>query len=553
MRLLYIILFFINSVYLQSQSLQLNINGKTNKEQKVIDSISYTKKHITVSSIIDEVKKIDSILIRIGYINHTITKQEKINDSTFLYQYHLGNLIKKTIITTRNINAEYKNLLSIQKDTLSIPFFTTENCITNKLKELEKKGYPLAKISLTNHQIKDNVLYCDLHFELDSKRMADEIIILGYEKFPKNIKIQLNKYIKNKTFNQNLISKINNQINSLNYVKQLKYPEILFTENSTKIFTYITKTKSNKFDGFIGFANNKEEKLVFNGYLDLLLINTLNSGEKIKFFWKNNGNQETLFSIENELPYLFKTKLGIQSELNIFKQDSSFQNTKLNLNLSYHFSFNQKALVGIQKTTSVDIQNINSNNLQNFQNVFYTFGYEYNEKNNINQFNEQKTRFDFKSGLGYRTNKTENNTQYFGQIEASRLIELNDKNNILIKSNTYYLNSDNYLTNELYRFGGINSIRGFRENSLQTNFFSGIMTEYQYSTSPNLQLYSVLDYAYTQDKTILKNNKLLGTGLGIKLLTNNGLLQIIYSNGSLNNQKIKLSNSVIQISFKAIF
>ena len=46
---------------------------------------------------------------------------------------------------------------------------------------------------------------------------------------------------------------------------------------------------------------------------------------------------------------------------------------------------------------------------------------------------------------------------------------INEKNIINIKNQNYYLKSKNYLTNELYRFGGINSIRGFAENSLQAN------------------------------------------------------------------------------------
>ncbi len=48
----------------------------------------------------------------------------------------------------------------------------------------------------------------------------------------------------------------------------------------------------------------------------------------------------------------------------------------------------------------------------------------------------------------------------------SHHLELNSKNSIFIKNQSYYLQSDSYVINELYRFGGINSIRGFNENSL---------------------------------------------------------------------------------------
>jgi hemolysin activation/secretion protein len=115
------------------------------------------------------------------------------------------------------------------------------------------------------------------------------------------------------------------------------------------------------------------------------------------------------------------------------------------------------------------------------------------------------------------------------------------------------LNSDTYIVNELYRFGGINSIRGFRENSLQANFFSGLMLEYNYILAPNIYVHSITDYGYFQDKASNLQDSLLGLGFGFGLLTNNGLFNLVYANGSTNNQAIKLSNSIIHISFKTSF
>jgi hemolysin activation/secretion protein len=112
------------------------------------------------------------------------------------------------------------------------------------------------------------------------------------------------------------------------------------------------------------------------------------------------------------------------------------------------------------------------------------------------------------------------------------------------------LQSDQYIVNELYRFGGINSIRGFNENSLQGNFFSSLLTEYRYLISPELFVHSILDYGYYSDSTNSKSDHLFGFGFGFGLLTKNGLLNLIYANGSSGNQKIQLSNSVVHLSLK---
>ena len=109
------------------------------------------------------------------------------------------------------------------------------------------------------------------------------------------------------------------------------------------------------------------------------------------------------------------------------------------------------------------------------------------------------------------------------------------------------------MINELYRFGGINSIRGFNENSLQANAFSGIMAEYRYLVASNLYIHSITDYGYFQDKTANIEEKLLGLGFGFGLFTKNGLVNLIYANGSTSEQTIKLSNSIVHISFKTNF
>jgi hemolysin activation/secretion protein len=158
-----------------------------------------------------------------------------------------------------------------------------------------------------------------------------------------------------------------------------------------------------------------------------------------------------------------------------------------------------------------------------------------------------------KIGLGNRTLSNATSNQFFGQIDASHHFELNQKNSIFLKSQCYYLQSDKYVVNELYRCGGINSIRGFNENSLQANVFSGIMAEYRFLLAPNLYLHSITDYGYLQDKTSATTEKLLGLGFGFGLFTKNGFFNLMYANGSTSDQSIKLSNSIVHISFKTNF
>lgn len=551
----YFILFFTLFLYNLSisQNFYLKIEGENNFETNQIDSLKYKTQHKIVADILKEIELFDLKLQNYGFFEAELIKQIKTNDSTFVFQYKLGLPTKSIHIYIGAISEGIISILQTESDTIKLQISETENWMQSKVNILEKKGYSLAKLSLKNHKQTKNKLTADLFVELNKKRTVDDLVILGYDKFPTNIKKNWSKKYKKRTFNQDLVKEINDDFSELTFITQTKYPEILFTDNTTKIYAYLEKSKPNKFDGFIGFSNDENSKLIFNGYLDLSLQNIFNSGEKFKLYWKNDGKQQTSFNLGTELPYLFKTPLGLKADLRIFKRDSTFQNTVTDLNLGYYFTYNKKVYIGFQNTKSVDIQKVNSATLNTFTNTFYTTSFEYFKRRLGDFLFREKTNLLLKTGFGNRKITSEKTSQFFGQIDAYHTLYLNTKNNIRIKNQTFYLNSDTYIVNELYRFGGINSIRGFRENSLQANFFSGLMLEYNYILAPNIYVHSITDYGYFQDKSSDIQDSLLGLGFGFGLLTNNGLFNLVYANGSTNNQAIKLSNSIIHISFKTSF
>ena len=544
----------INSGNVSAQEFYLKIIGQNEKENKIIDSIGYVLNHKNAKSIIDENNLFYEKLTKKGFLETQLTENFKQNDSTFFFKYNLGKKISYARIyigvkSQENIAGNY----SIKNDTLTLPYEEVENFLNATLKKLETNGFSMAKVKLVNIQKSKDFLTADLSIMTEIKRQVNDIVINGYDKFPEGHKKNIIHLYRNKVFNQKNLDKLYNDFEKFRFVKQSKYPEILFTKDSTKIYVYLEKTKPNTFDGYVGFTNNETKKVVFSGYVDLVLNNILNSGEKLSLYWKSDGQDQKTFNLGMELPYIFKSPLGIKAELNIFKQDSTFQNTKTAINLGYYFNYNTRLYLGYQSTESSDIQNVNSSTLSDFNNSYVTTALEYIDFKNDDFLFPEKTSFELKIGTGKRDAKLLSDNQFFGSLFVKHNFYLNQKNIVNIKSQNYYLQSGNYIVNELQRFGGINSIRGFNENSLQGYLFSSILSEYRYVLTPNLYVHSIIDYGYLQDKTSENNENLFGFGFGFGILSKNGLFNLVYANGSTNNQPIKLSNSIVHISFKAVF
>jgi hypothetical protein len=552
-----VILILITTLYYSSvsgQNLYLKITGQTEKETKTIDSAGYSFKHSNTKSIIEENHLLTDKLTKKGYLEIQITESKKVNDSTFHYQYNIGEKTKNIHIFIGNLLDVEKNILfENKKDTIIFPFTESESLLNTTLKKLEANGFSMAKVRLINFQKKDNHITADLSIESEIKREVNDIVINGYDRFPEGHKKNIKRQFKNKVFNQQNLDKLYKSFEKYRFVKQTKYPEILFTKDSTKIYVYLEKTKSNSFDGFIGFTNDKNNKLIFSGYLDLILNNALNAGERFSLYWKSNGEEQKTFNIGIEVPYIFKSPLGIKTQLNIFKQDSTFQNTQTTIDLGFFFNYNTRLYLGYQSAESSDIQNTNTTSLSDFKNAFITSSFEFSDFKYDDPLFSEKSIINLKIGIGNRNSNFQNNKQFFGNILLKNNFYLNDKNILNIKSQNFYLQSNAFITNELYRFGGINSIRGFNENSLQGNIFSSLLTEYRYILTSSLYTHSIIDYGYFQDKTTKQEEQLLGLGFGFGLLTKNGLFNIVYANGSTKNQTIKLSNSIVHISFKTTF
>jgi len=549
--ILFIFLFFQNSF---GQKLFLKVFGENDFQNKVIDSIGYRKSFANAKGVLEETTLFSEKLMKVGYLEHQIIEYKKENDSTFLYLYNIGSKTNYIhIYIGREIEVRNWSVFESRNDTLKLPFSESEAFLNATLKRLEENGFSMAKVKLENIKNKKDYLIADLNVKKGQKRQLNDIVINGYDKFPDGHNKNLKMLYRDKIFNQENLEKLFKDVEQYRFVKQTKYPEILFTKDSTKVYVYLEKAKANNFDGFIGFSNNENKKVVFNGYLDLTLNNILNTGEKIALYWKSNGEDQKTFNLGVELPYLFKSPIGMKAQLNIFKQDSTFQNTQTAIDLGYYFNYNTRLYLGYQSAESSDINNLNTLTLSDFENQFITSTFEFAKFKHDDFLFPEISNYTLKIGTGKRESNFQNNSQFFGSLNLKHTIYLNDKNNINIKTQNFYLKSEEYIINELHRFGGINSIRGFNENSLQGNVFSSILTEYRYVLSPTIYIHSIIDYGYFQDKTTDIKGNLLGLGFGFGLLTKNGLFNLVYANGSTNNQAIKLSNSIVHISLKVKF
>lgn len=543
---------------LSSQSLYLNIEGYTAHETKIIDSLNYKRQFQDYVTLNNEINDLKQKVEKIGFLESEISNIEKENDSTYFAQFILNKRYKYIRIYHNGIVSK-KTLsflsLNVTDTYFEIDFDKLEETLNFLNSELIEKGTPFSSLQVKNiRKQKDLTLTGELLTSNKEQRTIDTIIVKGYEKFPKSfirhyLKLNPKQLLSLKTVNEKT-----SEIDNLPFAAQIKEPELLFTKDSTSLYIYVEKTKSNVFDGFLGFGtNDKTNNFEFNGYLNLNLINNLNYGESLKLYYKSDESKQRTFDITTNLPYLFGSALGAELRLNIFKKDSSFVTASQYAKLIYQINSKNSLSMGIHAETSNNLLDNNIALINDYNTFFYFVNYFYLKRQRQDLLFPINFLFDINLGTGKRTTDDLKVNQGRFNIETYKIFNLNERNSIFGRLTSSILSSDNFLDNELLRFGGINSIRGFEENSLYANLFAVINTEYRYRLTNTLFVHSVLDAAYFENKNVLTKQKLFGFGFGFGILTKAGLFKFNYSGGKIENQPFKFSDSKIHISLSTQF
>ena len=543
-----------------AQTLRLTTKSNDSTSQHLIDSINHVEKFKDFKSLQEETRHILQILQKIGCLESELKTVEKYNDSVYIANYHVGPKYTRIKIFYSNEDFTKKELLrysnEISESYFIIPFENLEHTLNSLNIDKTKNGNTFARVSLKNIKAFDSkTLTANINVSNESKRTIDQILIKGYNQFPESF-IKYHAGIKKgMTLENSVLIRKNNELNSLDFVTTTKPPEILFKEDSTTVYFYLKKLKNNNFDGILGFSSGEEKQgLTLNGYINLELNNNLNYGEQFSLNYKSDGNEQQNFRVRLSVPYLLKTPLGIETELKIFKRDSTFLTSNQFAKINYQINTKSKAHIGYKSYQSNNLRNESPTNLlvEDYKSKFLLTGYSF-IKNQNNILFPIKSMFQINFEIGTKNNNTTKESQLRAETLFYYIFNLNLKNSILIKNNSRLLSSDTYLTNELYQFGGVNSIRGFNENSIDASFFTVLNTEYRYQFNNNLYLHSIFDIAYFENQNITLREKLYSFGFGIGLQTTSGIIKFGIANGNTENQDFNFSNTKIHVSITSKF
>lgn len=548
---------------------------------KEIKGLKYEKSAKDSIEFVRNNKKLITQLRNNSYLTASIDSIDNTENITKVY-IKTGEIYKWSNLSKGNVSDEALSSVNYrEKIYFSKPLKKNETAdlLTGILKFYENNGYPFAQVGLSNIEINNSSLNADIEVNKGNLYIIDSIIVKGDAKIGTSYLYNYLGIKPGDPYNEKLINQVGNRLNEIPFIQQSQTYEVRFFEKECKLILYLKKKSASRFDGILGLLTNEESgKVEFTGNVELNLKNAIGKGESIDLEWRKLIGASQNLNLHLNYPFLFNLPFGIDGTFRLYKRDTLF--------LDINSKFGIQYILGGYDFLQIYLQNNSSRRLST-QSIVYTpssslppysdyksiqYGLGYNMERLNYRYNPiQGFQFTIDASTGnkkiepirkleesnptiYNTVKL-NSTIFQGQFKGSIYLPLFNRFTFKLANQSAVIFNDNLFDNELFRIGGIKTLRGFDEESIFASKYTVGTAEFRFLLDKNSNLLVFTDLAYYEKNTQLEKitDNPIGFGAGMNFETAAGIFSINYAVGSQFNNPIDFRASKIHFGFVNFF
>jgi outer membrane protein insertion porin family len=429
-----------------------------------------------------------------------------------------------------------------------------EEYINDTLKKLENDGHPFAVFSITSvyfyYDSTDENNYADLYLQLNTgiKSKIDKIEVKGNESTLDYVVIRELRIEQGEQYAQDKIEELPKRLNRLRFFEPVTTPKFYMNSNENGVLLITVKERqTNNFDGIIGYIppSNENESGFITGLVNVSLRNLFGTGRAAAFRWRKIDRNSQELELRYLEPWLFSFPLNLNVDFFQRQQDTIYVQRTISGGLEYLATEVVSAAVFVTSESTIPTLSeepvftvFNSTSLTTGVNltidtsddpfaptngIFFSNSYMFSKKN-INGPPEFITP----------EIETEINLQRF-EATLALFYELFRRQVIAFDINGRELRGPFFEESDLYRLGGTNSLRGYREDQFLGNRIYWSNLEYRFFLSRRTFAFLFFDTGYflrnaDEERNIIEQEEFkIGYGLGINLETAIGVLGVSFA------------------------
>lgn len=435
----------------------------------------------------------------------------------------------------------------------------------------ENNGYPFAQVKLDSISIKDDQVFGKVNLDKGPLISWDTLSIMGDSSIsPEFLSAYLN-IKQGAPYNESQARKIETRLKELLYITIKVKPQISFNKEKAVPLLWLEERRASRLNGVLGLAPNssRQNKFLVTGEIELNLINIGGLGISGELGYKNFLASASQINLGASYPYILSTKFGISEQFNMTYFDTAYYIINNHFGLDYYFSGNN--------TINVFVENYISRLTmpETYKELKITppyldvstqwYGLGINKEALDYKLNPRKGYIIMISGSAGLKNITKNSyldeslydslrlkkMVYKLRSESGVFLPIRNRSTIGINLQASLLVDNELLENQLFRIGGIRTLRGFDEESIFVSSYYITRLEYRFLTDENSNLQVFTNAAYYQKrlKSSLAEDFPLGFGAGYNYLTKLGMFSIIFAVGRQQNNPFDFNAAKIHVGY----
>lgn len=417
--------------------------------------------------------------------------------------------------------------------------------IDDLLKYYEQTGFPFAIVVIDKMEIvqetdvKVNILFKIIKGE---RVTIEGFKITGNDITSENIIVNNTGIYKGELYNKLLINKIPERLMKLDVFDAVRTPEIYMSELGGVLGINVKESKALAFDGILGFIppQNSDEKAVITGLVNISFKNLFGTARKLSVLWQRENKLTQTINLQYVEPQIFS--LPVKMDFNFYQREQDSLYVQRNIKISNSLNLNDNLTASMALIYETVIPGSENNSSVFTKSNLYSVGFEllYDTRNNL-RIPETGVLFKNYVEVGNKKYSSDNlnidsksvkkigvDVDFYNRIFRSQILLNSFHGKMLI--------SDNIEQTDLYYFGGINSIRGYRENQFMTSSVLWLNNEYRFLFQDNTSIYPFFDLGYfKREKTIdglpQQEEFLYSYGLGFNINSEIGIIRLNFSLG----------------------
>jgi outer membrane protein assembly factor BamA len=447
----------------------------------------------------------------------------------------------------------------------NLPFRPTEieELLRGILTYLVNNGYPFAKVKLEISNLVPEQPTARLIIDKGPQIKISKINLKGEAEINAKFLISLIGIKEGDLYDESRLRKISTRLDQVQFLNEIKPHELLFTPEGVEVFLYLNSSPVSLVNGVIGLQPNPiTGENVITGDVRLKLQNVLKRGELFDLNWRSLQPQTQDLRTRLNYPFLFNSPFGVMAAFDLYKRDSTFLTTNVNVGVQYFLRGGNYVKVFYEAENSNLLSGAGNSALGNIASVSnsrYGLGVfrrqlDYLPNPSKGFYLEMDGLIGTRSAILPNQDSAQTSTTYTLRLDFDWFLPLAKRHVIRLANTTRAYYAPEIFTNELFRFGGLTSQRGFDEEELWASTRSTLTLEYRFLVDRNSHAFLFYDQTFYENNAVgYLFDRPFGVGAGFSFGTNLGIFSISYGVGKQLDNPMLLRNGKVHFGYVSYF